>query len=64
MAIKAIAAVVRRSVRRVQNHNTDHHHKMKFFILLALFASAATAIPYGGLVNTGQSAVSRSQDVR
>ena len=34
---------------------------MKFFIVLALVA-AATALPYGGLVNTGSSAVSNSQD--
>jgi len=34
---------------------------MKFFIVLAVIAST-TALPYGGLVNTGASAVSSSTD--
>jgi hypothetical protein len=34
---------------------------MKFFIVLAV-VSCAAAVPYGGLVNTGSSAVSRSDD--
>lgn len=41
--------------------NKQNSAKMKFFILLAIVASA-TAVPYG-LVNTGASAVSRSDDV-
>ena len=36
--------------------------RMKFFIVLAVIASA-TAVPYAGVVNTGASAVSRSDDV-
>ncbi|XP_017490652.1 PREDICTED: cuticle protein 14-like, partial [Rhagoletis zephyria] len=34
---------------------------MQFFILFALVASAV-AVPYAGIVNTGSSAVSRSDD--
>lgn len=37
--------------------------KMKFFIVLAVVATAASAIPlHGGLVNTGHSQVSRHDD--
>ena len=39
---------------------------MKFFIVFATLVAAASAVPYathGGIVNTGASAVSRSDDV-
>ena len=36
---------------------------MKFFIVFATLVAAASAVPYAGLVNTGASAVSRSDDV-
>ncbi|KAH9426789.1 hypothetical protein DERP_002889 [Dermatophagoides pteronyssinus] len=35
---------------------------MKFFIVFATLVAAASAVPYAGLVNTGASAVSRSDD--
>jgi len=40
---------------------TSNKATMKFFILLAVVASA-TAVPLAGVVNTGASAVSRSED--
>lgn len=60
-----------RSIRRLNNNNNNTQPTMKFFIAfsVAMIASAsatyvAPAVGYAaGIVNTGSSAVSRSDDV-